>query len=150
MSLVKSGRYPAKVVSHAITETKGGDPQAAIRFGFETSDGPKELTFFGSFKGGALEHTLKALVASGLKGNNPAGPLEIGKDVSIVVEINKDINGNDRNVVRWVNQPGGVTNKMDDMSAKAKLEQYTGAVMALREKVNAPPSLNSDDDDLGF
>lgn len=149
MSLVKSGRYSARVVSHAITETKGGDPQASIRFSFETSDGLKELTYFGSFKGGALEHTLKALVASGLKGNNPAGALEIGKTVSIVVEIDKDMNGKDRNVVRWVNQPGGVINKMDDNSAKAKLEQYAGAVMALREKVS-PQGFNTDDDELGF
>jgi hypothetical protein len=136
--LVKSGRYKAKVVDHGITKTKAGDPQATVRFELETSVGYRELTWFGSFNGGAVEHTVRALVNCGLKGSNPAGDLEIGKEVSIVVEIDKDQNGNDRNVIRWVNAPGGVLNKMDKREAGALLERFSGVVMALKEKDGHP------------
>lgn len=136
--LVKSGRYKAKVIDHGISKTKAGDPQAVVRFEFETSTGYRELTWFGSFKEGALEHTVRALVNCGLKGSNPAGALEIGKEVSITVEIDKDQKGNDRNIVRWVNVPGGVANKMPQGEANALLERYSGVVMALKEKEGQP------------
>ncbi len=147
MNLVKAGRYNARVAEHAITETKSGDPQATIRFEFETTEGLRQLTWFGSFKEKALEHTLKSLVVCGLEGNNPSGPLEIGKEVSIVIEVSKDQNGDDRNVVRWVNKLGGNSNKMDASSAKAKLERYAGAIMALKEKegVDSKPDFYKDD-----
>lgn len=154
MNLVKAGRYNAKVVDHGITETKNGDPQAAIRFGFETQDGYKELVWFGSFKEKALEFTLQALVNCGLQGTNPAGPLEIGKEVSVVVDINKDHEGKDRNVVQWVNKLGGIGKKVDEMEAKAKLERFSGAIMAIKEREgsgikNHAPSMNVEDD-FGF
>lgn len=148
MDLVKAGRYKAVIVEHGITETKNRDPQAAIRFGFETTEGYRELIWFGSFKERALEHTLKALVVCGLQGNNPAGPLEIGKEVSITVEIDLDQHEKERNVVRWVNKLGGVGTKVDSAVASSKLEQYAGAIMALRQK-----SGNSEDKpgvDVGF
>jgi len=138
-NLVKPGRYTAKVLDHGITETKNGDPQAAVRFGFETADGPRELTWYGSFKEKALEFTIKGLVNCGLKGNNPAGALEIGKEVSIVVEVDQDQEGKDRNVIRWVNALGGITKKMDSREAAAKLERFSGAVMALKEKEGLAP-----------
>lgn len=148
MDLIKPGRYKAVIVEHGITPTKSNDPQVAIRFGFETKDGYRELNWFGSFKGGALEHTLKALVVCGLQGTNPAGPLEIGKEVSITVEIGEDRNGKDRNIVRWVNSFGGIGKKIDGLTATAMLDQYSGAVMALKERLgnggSQPP------DDLGF
>jgi hypothetical protein len=132
--LVKPGRYKAKVIDHGISKTKAGDPQAVVRFEFETTTGYRELTWFGSFKEGALEHTVRALVNCGLKGANPASALEIGKEVSIVVEIDKDQKGEDRNVVRWVNSLGGITNKIDQREANALLERFSGVVMALKEK----------------
>jgi hypothetical protein len=72
--MINPGTYPAKVISHAISETRGGDPQAAVTFSFD-ANGPKTMTWYGSFKEGkAREITIKALLACGLKGNNPAGP----------------------------------------------------------------------------
>jgi hypothetical protein len=154
MSLVKAGRYKAKVIEHGITETSKGLPQAAIRFGFETDEGYKELVWFGSFKDKALEFTLQTLVNCGLKGNNPADPLEIGKEVSIVVEVDKDQDGHDRNIVRWVNKLGGVGNKLDDMTAKSKLERFSGAIMAIKQREgnglkNHAPQVSSEDE-FGF
>lgn len=147
MTLVKPGRYSANVLEHGISETKAGDPQAVVKFEFEVDGSKRELTWFGSFKEKALPFTLDALVACGLKGNNPAGALEIGKEVSIVIE--KDVNdeGKERNVIRWVNRPSMPIKKMDSVSANAKLEKYAAAVMAIKAK---NPAQADDEDSVPF
>lgn len=139
MTLIEPGRYAAKVVAHAITETKAKDPQASVRLGFETAEGPRELVWFGSFKEGALPHTIKALIACGLKGNNPGDDLTIGQEVSIVVDIDQDQEGKDKNVVRWINAPMGFKKVIEPMTAKAKLEAYSGAVMAAKQEMGIGP-----------
>lgn len=127
---IQPGTYVAKVVSHAISETKGGDPQAAITFGFDGHT----LTYFGSFKPGALKFTIQALLACGLKGQNPAGALEIGKEVSIVVADEVGQDGVSRTKIKWVNKLGGVKNVIAEDAARAKLSALEGAVMAAREE----------------
>lgn len=154
MEIVKPGRYTAKVVEHGITETKNGDPQAAIRFSFEAEGKQRELVWFGSFKEKAAEFTLQALVNCGLQGNNPAGPLEIGKEVSIVVDVDQDQKGNDRNVVQWVNKLGGIGKKIDDSAAASKLERFSGAIMAIKQREGIGPENHAPqtnyDDEIGF
>lgn len=137
MNLVSAGRYKAKILDHGITETKAGLPQAAIRFEFEAEGQRRELTWYGSFKEAAVEHTIKALVTCGLEGNDPSGPLEIGREVFITIEIDTNDRGDQRNVVRWVN-PLGALKKIDPREASAKLERFRGAVMAYREKEGLP------------
>lgn len=133
--MIQPGTYIAKVVSHAISETKGGDPQAAITFSFtEAGKIQHSLTYFGSFKEKARPFTIKALLACGLKGNNPAGPLEIGKEVSIVVENEEGQDGKIRAKIRWVNQLGGVKNVINPDAALAKLAALEGAVFAARSE----------------
>lgn len=131
-SLVKPGRYDAIVKEFGNTKTKDGLPQKAVRFEFEYEDSTRELLWFGSFKGGALPFTIKALLACGLQGNNPAGPLTIGQEVSIVVEVDKDNDGKERNKVAWVNARGGIGETMEDVEASSLMEQFSGAVMAAR------------------
>ena len=110
----------------------------------------RELTYFGSFKEKAAEHTIKALVVCGLQGANPAGPLEIGKEVSIVVELDKDLEGNDRNVIRWVNKLGGIINPMENAEAKSKLEKFAGLVMATKQALGADEPLFDDSEPIPF
>jgi hypothetical protein len=133
MTLIKPGRYTAYVKDHAITETKDGNPQATVVFEFEVDGSKRELTWFGSFKEKAVEHTIKGLIVCGLSGANPAGPLEIGREVSIVVATDKDLNGNERSVIRWVNRPGGIMKPMDHGEASTKLERFAGLVMATKQ-----------------
>jgi hypothetical protein len=145
MNLVKDGTYSAKVESHAITETKAGDPQATVTFSFEAEGKHRKITWFGSFKDKAQPHTIKGLIACGLKGNNPGGPLQIGKEVSIVIETHADDKGREVNKVRWVNEPGGVRNVIDSKVALAKLSMLEGAVMKARQETP-----KKDDDDESF
>ncbi len=146
MSLIQPGRYSARVVKHEIGRTKNDDEQAVVTFSFLSPDGVRELKWYGSFKPKALEFTLKALIACGLEGMNPANNLEIGKEVSIVVEIDKDISGKERNVIRWVNEvnpPKASVNKAEAIQA---LEKYSGAVAKLKASLN----VSDYDEDLGF
>lgn len=140
------GTYAAKVTAHAITETKSGDPQAAVTFEFEVGEGKRKITWFGSFKDKALPFTLKGLLACGLKGNNPAGPLEIGRGVSIVIETETDQQGKEQSRVRWVNAAGGLRNVVPQQSAISKLAALEGAVMAAR----VDNGISDDDDSIPF
>lgn len=144
--MVTPGTYKATILSHAISETKGGHPQAAVTFSFDAGGKPTTMTWYGSFKEGkAQEITIKALLACGLKGNNPAGPLDIGKEVSIVIEDEKGEDGKTRSKIRWVNALGGVKNVIPQDLAQSKLEALQGAVMAARQEHNVP-----DSDDIPF
>lgn len=145
--MIQSGSYEATLISHAISETKAKEPQAAVTFSFIADGKPTTMTWFGSFKQGkALEITLKALLNCGLKGNNPAGPLEIGKKLSITIEDEVDDQGKARTKIRWVNALGGVRNVMPADSALAKLSALEGAVMKARQENN----IQDDSDAIPF
>lgn len=135
--LVNEGIYLATVQSHTIGETKKGDPQAVVTFNFKTEAGPQLINWYGYFTEKTTETTVKALVVCGLKGNNPAGELEIGKEVQIVIENEADDEGIKRSKVRWVNQVGGGVKQMAPDLAKAKLSALEGAVLAARSKMKA-------------
>lgn len=139
---MKPGTYKAKVTSHAISETSKGDPQATITF---SAEGGGSITWYGSFSEKATPHTVKALLVCGLKGQNPAGPLEIGKEVSIVVEDDVSQDGKTRSKVRWVNALGAVRNVIPQDMAKAKLAALEGAVIAARADLNI-----HEDDEIPF
>lgn len=130
------GTYTATVIDHAISEARSGNLQAVVTFGFEVAGAQHTLRWYGSFSEKALKHTAKALLACGLRGNNPAGPLEIGKKVSIVVDIEKDEQGRETNKVRWVNPVSSIRNVVNADLAIAKLSQLEGAIAAARQDLN--------------
>jgi hypothetical protein len=143
---MKPGTYKATVSAHAISETRTGDPQAAVTFDFEADGRSETMTWYGSFKEGkAREITIKSLLVCGLKGNNPAGPLEIGREVSIVIEDEKGQDGKTRSKVRWVNALGGVRNAIDQSVAQSKLSALEGAVAAARHDLGV-----LDEDEIPF
>ena len=136
--MVKPGTYKATIQNHAISETKGGNPQAVVSFLFEADGSQHSITWYGSFSEKALPHTAKALLVCGLKGNNPAGELELGREVLIVVETEVDEHGKERNKVRWVNAINALRNVIEPQVAKAKLADLEGAIMSARQKLNIP------------
>lgn len=143
--MVNPGHYIATILSHAIGETRKGDPQAVVTFAFEAS-GPQKITYYGSFSEKAMQYTIKNLITCGLKGNNPAGDLEIGKQVEIVIDIEADENGKDRNKVKFINRIGETRNAIPQDLAKAKLAALEGAVMAARQSMPAA----KDSDEIPF
>ena len=107
-----------------------------------------ELIKPGRFKAVVVEHGITET-----KSKDPQAAIrfgfEIGKEVSITVEIDKNPEGKDRNIIRWVNSFSGIGKKIDGLTATAKLDQYSSAVMALKEKLGSG-KLKSSDDELGF
>lgn len=132
--MIAPGQYPAKVLSHAITETKAGEPQATITLQLELDGKKASLVWFGSFKEGkAREITVKALLTCGLVGNNPGGALEIGKEVMITVDNETDQAGRVRTRIKWINPLSIVRNVIPKELAAAKLAVLEGFVMAARQ-----------------
>jgi hypothetical protein len=145
--MIEPGKYMATLESHSITENKKGDPQVAAVFSFRNAAGPQKITWFGGFSEAGRQYTIKNLITLGLKGNNPAGNLEIGKQVEIVID-NETFEGKTRAKVKFINGPGAARNVIPQDLAKAKLSALEGAVMAAR--MASGPSLDSDSDDFGF
>lgn len=143
--MIRPGTYEATVVNHAITTTQKGDPQAQVQFSLEDSGRPQMITWYGSFSDKAAPYTIKALIACGLEGNNPAGPLKLGQKVSIVIENEIDEGGKERTKVRWVNPLGAVRNVMAPDQALSRLSALTGQVMLEREKMGI-----KSEDEFGF
>jgi hypothetical protein len=55
------------------------------------------------------------------------------------VDIDQDNDGEDRNIIRWVNAPMGFKKVVDPMVAKSKLEAFAGAVMAAKQEMGVGP-----------
>lgn len=143
--MIRPGNYSATVASHAISETKSGAPQAVVTFNVKTDSGLQKLSWYGSFSEKAIAITAKALLACGLKGNNPAGDLEIGKEVSLVIENEINQEGKEITKVKWVNKPGAIKNVISPEIARMKLSSLEGAIMQARAENNNP-----DDDVIPF
>lgn len=95
MSQYKAGTFTAKVEDFGITTTKAGDPQVFVAFSvdFDPNAEAVPMTWYGSFKGGALDITLKALAVLGLKGvpedlaKGPSGDaIMLGTPAKVVVK----------------------------------------------------------------
>jgi len=145
--LIEPGRYKGNVAAHSITETKAGDPQATVTFKITVNGAEEQVTWNGSFKEKAVDFTIKALIACGLQGNNPAGPLTVGKEVSLVIENEVGTDGKERSKVKWVNEPGALKKIIDPSMAKAKLSSLEGAVMLARQNHKTQPSHTSEEPD---
>lgn len=141
--MIQPGTYLGTIISHSISETKSGNPQAVVAFTLETPTGPQKITYYGSFSEKAQQYTIKNLITCGLKGNNPAGDLEIGKQVELVIDIEVGEDNKERNKVKFINKVGGTRNVIAPDLAKAKLSALEGAVMSVRSTL--PP-----DDEIPF
>lgn len=112
------GKFDAKIKDYGVSKTQAGNPQLFITFTFEAEGATKELTWYGSFVGGAKDITLKSLINCGLTPDKfsklnlfntgiQSGLLNLGKVLSI--DVQEEPHQNDptktRTVVRWVNDP---------------------------------------------
>lgn len=141
--MIKPGVYIGTVVGHNVGETKNFEPQVAVNFSLSTDEGPQKITYFGYFTEKAAKYTIQNLITCGLKGNHPAGDLEIGKQVELVIE-NEAYEGKTRAKVRYINEIGAAKNFVSSDVAKAKLSQFEGMVMEARQ--NNPKKAASDDE----
>jgi hypothetical protein len=112
------GKYPAKIVDFGIWTGKDGTkaPSAVVMFEYKTPGGEvKQITWFGSFNGGAREITVETLIRMGFTGKNGAelnqgngsGVLNQAEDAFEIVLENDTYQGKTTCKVRYINLPGG-------------------------------------------
>lgn len=132
------GIYEAKIKDYTVSESGTGNPQVQIRFMFDAEGAQKELTWYGSFVGGAKDITLKSLLACGLqpqffsqlhllREGVASNLLDLGKVLSIDVQEEPKQDGSGmRTIIRWVNDPNTApaAKKIDE----AKNHQYFGSM----------------------
>ena len=127
--MLKAGKYEATLKSHGISENKSGGLQAAIIFEIE---GEGTITYYGQFHENSKKYTIDNLITCGLVGDNPAGPLAVGKKFSITLKEDTGKDGKSRMNVQFINDLSQVRNTIDQKLAVTKLADLTGAVMAAR------------------
>lgn len=134
-------RYSARAVAGDLGETKAGQPQVAINF--EITEGEQRgerAPWYGHFTDKTTESTILALRVCGWRGDDLADLSGISdNEVEIVVEPEKDLEGNDRIKVRWVNAPGGVAlaKKLDEPKKASFAAMMRGQIVAATAKLNA-------------
>lgn len=108
-----------KVSNYTITEASNGNAQVAISFAFQNEQAQsRNLTWYGSFAGGAKKITLKSLAACGLVDAGRIGELINGPS-SNLLDMNRDVqldiqtetifqqDGTEKTIdkIQWVNDP---------------------------------------------
>lgn len=106
--MLQPGRYRARAVEGALGETKTGKPQVAVRFELLDLAG-EQITWHGYFTEKTTDTTLRALRTCGWRGDmlDDLSGIE-SNEVSLVLEIQPDDQGQPRPQVRWVNAAGGL------------------------------------------
>jgi hypothetical protein len=145
------GKYPAKIIDFGIWKGKSGNPSAAVMFEYTTQAGEvKQITWFGSFNGGAREITVETLLRMGFTGTNGAelnkgngsGVLNQAENAFEIVLENDTYNGKTTCKVRYVNLPGGggFREKMADGEANVLMGglNLAGDFAAARAQAGAP------------
>lgn len=150
------GKFDAKISDYGVSETKSGNPQVFVRFAFNDNDGAqKELTWYGSFVGGAKDITLKTLIYCGLKPQHfgqlvnlangiASGMLDTQKVLNIDVQEEPKQDGGMRTVIQWVNDPASAPQiKKIDQAKNAQYfgqmgPQYEGDLMRLAGDLGVP------------
>lgn len=142
-NLLDEGYYTATVKGREIVTTKTGKLMVNITLDIEGEG----LIYRGLLEGKGLKFTLDALLACGLKGDNPAGEIEVGKKVSATIE-QEDYNDKTYNKVAWINPLGQTGGKKKETVpqdlALAKLADLQIEVVKARaaQKADAPASLD--------
>lgn len=155
----KPGKYsPAKPVDWMVTKTNAGLPQVAVLMEYkQPGDMPgteevKQLTWYGSFKDGALERTLEILEMLGLRqppypameSGREGAALDVNAEAEVVVEHRVDQKGVRRAGVAWINRVGGrgIDSKLQPGEGAQVFAQanqaFTGYLAAKGIKVEAP------------
>lgn len=153
------GKFMATVSDYGLMESKNGSLQTWVEFSFDHEGAKKNLTWYGSFTGGAKEITLKALVIMGLNSNYfnnlmpfndgpQSNALNIGKLYEIDVQEEPDQNGKMQTRVKWINDPENPTHlkKRLDQAGLAKFApgmNFGGDLIAIAQEIGLKQQPNA-------
>jgi hypothetical protein len=151
MSIVKPGKYVAKVVDYGIPEIQPGKIACvALTFEFKDDTSLRQLTWFGYLSDAAIGIAIKGMITAGLKSNDLLtllGPEAFhDKEVQITVE-NEEYDGKTRARIKWINEISGSKWKnMEPTNARTLLSQFTNHVGAVRKEMGSSEFAPAKDD----
>lgn len=132
--LLDEGTYRGKGFSATLCRSGNGSEQVAIEFELLEMDGYK-MTYFGSFTGGALEHTVKALRACGWSGQDLSDLTGIDANEVTLVVGHHEYNGKTTARINWVNPVGAgspaLKSQLAPDEARAFAARMRGAILGL-------------------
>lgn len=151
---MKVGRYKALVKDKVISENSKGNEQAEILVEVDFGEGvTKPMKYFGQLTGGAIEHTLKALVACGIQSNNIMAAITVDKEISVVIDEEIDDKGERFFKISWINKTIGLSQPINADKGRHVAQKYAqqlGVLLAKEKKQDAsfsePPPFNEGDD----
>jgi|SRR5665213_1304371 len=147
------GKYKAKAIDWGTAKTKEGLPQAKVLFTYiqknptTGAEEAKDLMWFGSFKGGALERTMETLFGLGLRAD--PSTMDSGRDgkaldetveVEIVVEHRVDQTGQMRAGISWVNSGNRKMGSLDAQEAQQVFAQANAEYRIFLAKQGVSPN----------
>jgi len=146
------GKYKAKAIDWGTAKTAAGLPQAKVLFTYMQknpltgAEEAKDLMWFGSFNGGALERTMETLFGLGLR-SDPS-TMDSGRDgkaldetveVEIVVEHRIDNKGQMRAGISWVNFGNRKMGSLDANEAQTVFAQANAEYRIFLSKQGVQP-----------
>jgi hypothetical protein len=138
--VIPEGKYKARGVEGALSETSKGNPQVAILIEIiEGEHAGENYTWYGHFTEKTEERTLESLRHLGWSTDDLTDLTGIdANEVSITIGHEDDQEGKTRARVRWVNAPGGlaIKERMNDGAAKQFAARMKGAAIASRQKAS--------------
>jgi hypothetical protein len=150
--MIEAGRYKARGVEGALGMTGTGKEQIAVLL--EIVEGPhagEQITWYGYFTEKNVERTMESLRLLGWSTDDLSDLSGLdANEVSIVIELDDDQDGQPRARVKWINGPGGLAMKepMNEGAARAFAQRMKGFAVASRSgrkpaparPRNAPPA----------
>jgi hypothetical protein len=108
VTLINPGTYRAKPLAYQFGYTKDNKEQVLVDFRIveECEFNGWVLPWFGFFTDKTWDRTLESLHHCGWVGDDLSDIGVLDQEVEIVVDIEPDLEGVDRNKVRWVNKIG--------------------------------------------
>lgn len=140
--MIQEGRYKARALEGALGRAGTGSEQIAVLL--EITEGEHkghQLTWYGYFTEKTVDRTFESLRHLGWEGDDLTDLRGIeSNEVTIVVELEYDRDGEQHARVKWINSPGSglaMRERLDDAAARVFAQRMKGAAVASRAKAKS-------------
>lgn len=157
--MIKAGYYPMRVLEADLGYTSKDRPQVALLLEIKEGEHAGEsYTWYGYFTDATRKRTIQALRTLGWKGDDISElSTVIGGESECSIQIEPDLEGQDRARVGFIGRGGGLAMKerMSDEQKKAFAASLKGLILSMGGGGNgaekrAVGRQNSPDDDIPF
>src|SRR5262245_28572402 len=140
MKLISKGVYRAKALEAMWGETGTKKPQVAVLFELLEGDYAGErITYYGVITDKTQDFVLKGLYTAGWTGDEALSGIG-SREVDLVIDIEPDLEGKDRNRVKFINEPGSgglVMKKVLNPTERADVfSRLQGRALEIKKKVD--------------